>query len=112
MSGHIPSLTRASISSPLQEHVLSVPELLEIRHDGELRNRWGSAQQNLRVHSRRGHVFLDRVGGDEALVVRPSRGGGAVHGVVAREVVMDLGVSLRIETHGAAVQGLGAGLRV
>ena len=104
MSGHIPSLTRASISSPLQEHVLSVPELLEIRHHGELHNRWGGAQQNLRVHSRRGHVFLDRVGGDEALVVRPSRGGGAVHVAVQHEVVLVLGMSLQVETRSAAWQ--------
>jgi hypothetical protein len=49
-------------------------------------------------------VFLDRVGGDEALVVRPSRGGGAVHVAVQHEVVLVLGMSLQVETRSAAWQ--------
>jgi len=107
MSGHVPSLTRASISSPLQEHVLGVPEHLERWHYGKYHHRPGGAQQNLRILTGRGHVFPDHVDGDEALVVRPSRGGGAVHGVVQREVVLVLGMSLQVETRGVARQSRG-----
>ena len=60
---------------PLHEHVLGVSKLLERGHDGELDHGGRPAQKNLRVFSRRRHVFLDHLGGDEPGVVRPLRPG-------------------------------------
>ena len=55
------------------------------------------------------HSLDTEIGYAEFIAVHPiyihsSYGGGAVHGVVHREIVLVLGMSLRVETRGAVWQ--------
>jgi hypothetical protein len=58
------------------------------------------------------HSLDTEIGYAEFIAVHPiyihsSYGGGAVHGVVQREVVLVLGMSLQVETRGVARQSRG-----